>query len=65
MKYWDVGKSKDKSNILDPLREQSALISDTMDKPGAGIMEADYRQVTTTFTVQPSFHHPHSTNRVS
>ena len=34
-------------------------------KPGAGIMEADYRQVTTIFTVQPSFHHLHSTNRVS
>ena len=34
-------------------------------KPGAGIMEADDRQVTTVFTVQPSFHHRHSTNRVS
>ena len=33
--------------------------------PGAGIMEADDRQVTTVFTVQPSFHHRHSTNRVS
>ena len=32
---------------------------------GAGIMEADDRQVTTVFTVQPSFHHRHSTNRVS
>ena len=31
---------------------------------GAGIMEADDRQVTTDFTVQPSFHHQHSTNRV-
>ena len=31
---------------------------------GAGIMEADDRQVTTVFTVQPSFHHRHSTNRV-
>ena len=29
--------------------------------PGAGIMMADERQVT---TVQPSFHHQHSTNRV-
>ena len=29
---------------------------------GAGIMEADDRQVTTVFTVQPSFHHRHSTN---
>ena len=34
-------------------------------KPGAGIMEADDRQVTTVFTVQPSFHHRRSTNRVS
>ena len=32
---------------------------------GAGIMEADDRQVTTVFTVQPSFHHRHSTNRES
>ena len=32
---------------------------------GAGIMEADDRQVTTVFTVQPSFRHRHSTNRVS
>ena len=32
---------------------------------GAGIMEADDRQVTTVLTVQPSFHHLHSTNRVS
>ena len=33
--------------------------------PGAGIMEADYLQVTTLFTIQPSFHHRHSANRVS
>ena len=32
---------------------------------GAGIMAADDREVTTVFTVQPSFHHRHSTNRVS
>ena len=34
--------------------------------PGAGITEADAddRQVTTVFTVQPSFHHRHPTNRV-
>ena len=31
-------------------------------RPGAGIMEVDDRQVT---TVQPSFHHRHSTNQVS
>ena len=33
-------------------------------KSGVGIMEANNRQVTTAFTVQPSFHHQHSTNRV-
>ena len=33
--------------------------------PGAGIMEADDHQVTRVFTGQPSFHHRHSTNRVS
>ena len=33
--------------------------------PGAGIMEDDDRRVTTVFTVQPSFHHRHSTNRIS
>ena len=32
---------------------------------GDDIMEADDHQVTTVFTVQPSFHHRHSTNRVS
>ena len=32
---------------------------------GAGIMVVDERQVTTVFTVQPTFHHRHSTNRVS
>ena len=40
-------------------------ISARIGRPGAGIMEADDRQVTTVFTVQPSFHHRHSTNRVS
>ena len=34
-------------------------------RPGAGIMEADDRQVTTVFTVQPSFHDRPSANRVS
>ena len=33
-------------------------------KCGAGIMDADDRQVRV-FTVQPSFHHRHSTNRIS
>ena len=33
--------------------------------PGSGIMEDDDGQETTVFTVQPSFHHRHSTNRVS
>ena len=30
-------------------------------RSGAGIMQADYRQVTTVFAVQPSFHHRHWT----
>ena len=34
-------------------------------RPGAGIMEADDRQMTTVFTVQPSFHYRPSTNPVS
>ena len=33
--------------------------------PGARIMEVNDCQVTTVFTVQPSFHHRHSTNQVS
>ena len=33
-------------------------------RPGVGIMEADDRQVTTVFSVQPSLHHRHSTNGV-
>ena len=37
----------------------------TAKPPGARIMEADDRQVTTVFTVQPPFHHQHSTNRLS
>ena len=32
---------------------------------GTGVMEADDRQVTTVFTVQPSFGHRQSTNSVS
>ena len=36
-----------------------------LSNPGAGIMEADERQMTTVFTVQPSFHHRHSSNPVS
>ena len=42
----------------DPWRERES-------NPGAGVMVADDHQVTTVFTVQPSFHHRHSTNRVS
>ena len=34
-------------------------------RSGVDIMEADDRQVTTVFTVQLSFQHQHSTNRVS
>ena len=43
---------------------QIAMIS-LVQCPGAGSMEADDRPVTTVFTVQPSLHHRHSTNRVS
>ena len=32
---------------------------------GAGITDADDRQATTVFTVQPSFHHRRSINRIS
>ena len=39
--------------------------STTYVRPGAGIIEADDRHVTTVFTVQSSFHHRHSKNRVS
>ena len=45
------------------MRFQILSLGDT--EPGAGIMKADDSQVTTVFTVQPSFHHRHSTNRVS
>ena len=38
---------------------------DRATESGAGIMEADDRQVTTVFTGQPSFHHRHSTNPIS
>ena len=38
------------------------FLFDQKQRSGAGIMEADDRQVTTVFTVQPSFHHRHSTN---
>ena len=34
--------------------------NDELQKPGAGIIKADDRQVTTVFTAQPSFHHRHS-----
>ena len=46
--------------INDPSPTHSALGS-----YGAGIMEADDRQVITVLAVQPSFQHRHSTNRVS
>ena len=36
-----------------------------LETSGTGIIEADDSQVTTVFIVQPSFHHRHSTNRVS
>ena len=48
------------------LLDFAAVISDSdpHHSSGAGIMEADDRQVTV-FTVQPSLRHRHSTNRVS
>ena len=46
-------------------KKRTVVFSANAATPGAGIMEADDRQVTTVFTVQPSFHHRHSTNRVS
>ena len=42
-----------------------SLSSSLSSSSGAGIIEADDRQETTVRTVQPSFHHRHSTNRVS
>ena len=42
-----------------------AILWLTCQASGAGTMEADDHQVATVFTVQPSFHHQHSTNRVS
>ena len=47
--------------VSQPQKQTAQL---TLSWPGAGIMEADYRQVTTVFTDQPSFHHRHSTKRV-
>ena len=41
------------------------VIEEYASGPGTGVMEADDRQVTTVFTVQPLFHHRHSTDRVS
>ena len=50
LQYTDAGPG---SPSADPVR------------PEAGIMKADDSQATTVFTVQPSFHHRHSTNPVS
>ena len=47
------------------VHKQSLFVDDKLGKPGAGIMEADHRQVKIVFTVQLSSHHRHSTNRVS
>ena len=55
-------------NITEVLSKAWNVVSEQIDSlswPGAGIMEADDRQVTTVFTVQQSVHHRHSTNRVS
>ena len=54
---------KKKENTPPPSRKTRVLCTPWL-RPGGGIMEADDRQVTV-FTVQPSFQHRHSTNRVS
>ena len=59
----ETGSNDDLITELEFTETLSGLSKDTI--PGAGIMEADDRRVTTVFTVQPSFHHRHSTNRVS
>ena len=51
------------STLIRPLPQPAR--GKTFSAPGAGVTEADDRQVTTVFTVQPSFHHRHSTNQVS
>ena len=62
--------------ILDGIRSSKPLLlllsaynpypdTDVGEPPGADTMKADDRQVTTVFTVQPSFHRRRSTNRVS
>ena len=70
--YTDTGPTSPSADPITPgacHRYDSAWKEDPRRKreshPGAGIMEADDRQGTTVFTVQPSFHHRHSTNRVS
>ena len=50
---------------IEEARERRKASADAPGDPGAGIMEADDRKVTTVFTVQPSFHHRYSTNPVS
>ena len=59
---WWPGSALPTAEVL-PTRLQRCLHLNS--SPGAGIMEADDRQVTTVFTVQLSFYHRHSTNRVS
>ena len=57
--YGQAGVDKDSENLL------MATCGVTVSISRAGIMEAADRQMTTVFTVQTSFHHRHSTNRVS
>ena len=47
------------------VRGSSAVKQKEEQCPGAGVMEADDLQASKVFTVRPSFHHRHSTNRVS
>ena len=65
--YVPLGTKRQLSFVLlaEPLTDEGHYQTPGTMGSGAGIMEADDHQVTTVFTVQPSFHHRHSTNRVS
>ena len=62
-----VNKSGRRLTVLQTLQVVDIELQtlQVVDASGACIMEADNRQVTIVFTVQPSFHHLHSTHRVS
>ena len=62
---FQVGKVRQQSVCLIRSDFLFGLVDKMFPSSGASIMEADDRQVTTNFTVQPSFHHRHLTNCVS